>query len=356
VRRDAGEGGALVTDATPGPEMRYDLLQDTWVLLAADRKHRPHDYRPPAEEVGGPETCPFEPGQERQTPPEVFALRAPDSFPDGPGWRVRVIPNKYPALRPNIPPVHREEGMHRALGGFGYHEVVVDTPHHTRHADVWTRDEWRDWLEVLRNRVTTLSRDSRVEYVQVFKNHGRAAGASRAHPHTQILALPLVPKEVRVRLRQMQAYYQAHAACYLCQEALWEHEQGKRIVYENDAFIVYCPFASRFPFEMRIVPKMHHHAFHALSDALLDPLGNALQVALRALHRVLEHPPFNLLLHTAPPEHALSTFDHPVPVATYGHWYMEILPRLGVIAGFEFGTGYYINAVPPEQAASLLRP
>ncbi len=344
-----------MTDSLPGPELRYDFLQDTWILLAAARKGRPHDYQAPAEETGGPDTCPFEPGKEHYTPPEVFALRDPGTPPNSPGWRVRVIPNKYPALHPQALPIPRPEGFHRALGGFGYHEVVVDTPQHFRHTDTWTLEEWKDFLVTLQARMRTLAQNPRVQYVQVFKNHGRAAGASRAHPHTQILALPLVPKEVRLRLRQMQAYYQEHAACYLCQEALWEHEQGKRVVYENDAFIVYCPFSSRFPFEMRIVPKMHHHDFSIFPEAGLSLLGKGLQTALRALNRVLTHLPFNLLVHTSPSGHALSAFDHPIPVATYAHWYMEILPRLGVIAGFEVGTGCYINAVPPEEAASLLR-
>lgn len=336
--------------SSSGPEMRYAYLADTWVLVAPGRRDRPHDFSRPPTEERGPQACPFEPGHEAQTPPEVFALREPNSPANGPGWRVRVIPNKFPALRPDLDGAILLEDFYTVRSGFGYHEILVETPHHHHHPPAWTPEEWRDVLFVLRERMGALFQDPRVAYVLAFRNHGQESGASLAHPHSQIVALPLVPKEARVRFRQMETYAREHGTCYLCREAAYEQAQKIRMVYENEAFAAYCPFASRFALEMRIVPKAHAHDFTALPEAWLLALGDALQQALRALDCLVPQAPYNLLVHTAPSPRVLGGDAGP-----YLHWYVEILPRLGALAGFEFGTGWFVNPVLPEEAAARLR-
>ncbi len=330
------------------PELRYAFLEDTWVLLAPTRGGRPHDFPKTATTATSPDTCPFEPGREHLTPPEVFALRPPGSRPNGPGWRVRVVPNKFPAVQPEGRGSPFHDDLYRAMPGVGYHEVIIDTPDHHHHAFSWSIDDWTLWLQVVQQRMQALGRDPRIRYVQVFKNHGRASGASLAHPHTQVLALPVFEGPVARRWQQMAAFYRARGRCYLCQVLEHEIHEGRRVVYENRDYLVYCPFAPRFAYEMRIVPKGHNPDVLPMDEAARITLAEALYQAFQRLHRLLGDPPFNLILHSAPPAQAGD-------MAAFGHGYLEILPRLGTQAGLELGTGYAVNAVPPETAAAQLR-
>lgn len=336
------------------PHLRYVYLEDTWVIVAEKRNVRPQSFRLHTSSLISSDPCPFEPGREHLTPGEVFAIREAGTPPNGPGWRVRVFPNKFPALMPQTPPAVEvlAEPFYITQSGFGFHEVIVETPKHHHHAYHWDSTTWEEVLWAWRERYRQLSRESRIVYIQVFKNHGPRAGASLEHPHSQLIALPQIPQAVLRRLQQMQRYYQQHQRCYLCEEQHREGQPSVRMVYQNPAFVVYCPFASRVSGEMRIVPRFHQSAFRQLADEYLMALGEALQSAFHALKSTFGEVDFNLLLHTAP---LREPFPEGPSLADYAHWYLEILPRTGFLAGFEWATGWYINALSPEQVAAQFR-
>jgi len=339
------------------PELRYNRLNDLWVIISKERAKRPHDY--PVEwrkEVDNIEKCPFEPGRESMTPPEIFAVREEGTQPNTPGWKVRVIPNKYPALRPDEPFYRESEDIHDKMGGFGYHEVIIDTPDHYRHIHDFTVGEIFLIFSVYRERMRKLYQNKNIYYVQIFKNHGREAGKSLYHSHSQLVALPRIPKRINTQIKQCREYYKEKERCLLCDEIRYEIKEQVRIVYENKSFVVYTPFASAFPFEMKIIPKEHSSDFVQSSDECLTELAEAVFVAVRKLDRLFENPPFNMILHTSPPVRDIpSDPNYFYGIEKIFHWYVEILPRMAIHAGFELGTEFFINPTPPEEAAKYLR-
>ncbi|WP_457643408.1 galactose-1-phosphate uridylyltransferase [Persephonella sp.] len=339
------------------PELRYNRLNDTWVIISKERAKRPHDY--PTDwhkEKGDINKCPFEPGKEHLTPPEVFAVREPGTQPNTPGWKVRVIPNKFPALRPDEQFFRDSEDIHDKMGGFGYHEVIIDTPDHYKRFQDFSVGEMYLMLSVFRERMRQLYQDSSVYYVQVFKNHGKEAGKSLYHSHSQLIALPRIPKRIKTQINQCREYYIQKERCLLCDELKYELKEQVRIVHDNDRFTVYAPFASAFPFEMKIVPKNHSHDFTQTSDEELNDLAAALKTAVGKLAKLFDDPPFNLILHTAPPERNIPwDADYFYNMDRFFHWYIEIFPRMAIHAGFELGTEFFINPTPPEEAAKYLR-
>ncbi len=338
-------------------ELRYNYLWDTWSLIAPERERRPHDYPPHTYgPQSSPEKCPFEPGREYLTPGEIFAVREPGTAPNTPGWKVRVIPNKYPAFRIENIPEHSGKCLYDIVGGFGAHEIIIDTPDHFKHPHNFSTEEMKLLLYVYRERMKSLYGDVRIKYVLVFKNYGREAGASLSHSHSQIIATPQIPKLIDTVVEQSRRYFVEKGRCYLCDEVKFELEEMKRIVYENEGFVAYCPFYSIFPFQMRIVAKRHMHDYSKLSNQDLHLLADALRLSLRKLYKTLVNPPYNLFIHTAPP--VREEFRKPnyfVGMEHFFHWYLEILPRISIPAGFEWGSGYYINPTTPESAAKFLR-
>ncbi|TCK06262.1 galactose-1-phosphate uridylyltransferase [Phorcysia thermohydrogeniphila] len=323
-------------------EIRYNYLLDTWVIVAPERQNRPHDFSQSSQsENVDPSRCPFEPKALSQ---EVFALREEGAKPDE--WRVKVIPNKYPVLRKETLPLEKGEDFYSAIEGFGVHEVVIDTPDHFKRVSDFSIGELKDLLSVYRERMRELYSDRRVKYVLVFKNYKREAGASIFHPHSQMIALPLVPTAIRKVIEQSRKYYLKVGRCYLCDELSFELKERKRVVYENTSFAVYCPFYSLFPFELRVMPKFHSCDFSKLNDEHLEGLADALLKALKKLYRALDDPPYNLYIHSSPPLFPQSEL--------FFHWYIEIVPRLTVQGGLELGSGFYVNPVPPERAATTL--
>jgi len=339
------------------PELRYNKLNDTWVIISRERAKRPHDY--PVnwrKEVGDINKCPFEPGKEHLTPPEVFAIREEGTKPNTPGWKVRVVPNKYPALKPEEEFYRRSEDIYDKMGGFGYHEVIIDTPDHYRHMQDFSVDEVYLLLLTFRERMKQLYHNRNIYYIQVFKNHGKEAGKSLYHSHSQLIALPRIPKRINTQISQCRHYYREKERCLLCDEVGYELNHQVRVVHDSHRYTIYAPFASAFPFEMKIVPKFHSHDYTLTTDEELSDLAQTLWVAVKKLSMLFEDPPFNLILHTAPPVRDIP-WD---PDYFYGmdrsfHWYMEIFPRIAVLAGFELGTEFFINPTPPEEAAEHLR-
>lgn len=328
------------------PELRRDVVSGRWVIIATERASRPTDFSKGREWVTAADRdrCPFCPGREDQTPPEIFAVRP--SGADGSGWRVRVVPNKYPALR--IEGELNVEGapLFEHMDAVGAHEVIVETPEHDTHLGLLPDEQVADVLRTYRERYVDLDRDPRFKYALLFRNHGRTAGASLSHPHSQLIALPVIPRRAEEELEVARRYFADHARCLYCDVVAAELEAGERVVYENDLFLAYEPYASRFPFETWVVPKFHQASFGQLEDEELVELADALGATLHKLHAALDNPPYNFVVHSAPYE--------PLPEHLY-HWHIEVMPRLTSVAGFEWGTGFYINVVPPEQAAAFLR-
>jgi UDPglucose--hexose-1-phosphate uridylyltransferase len=331
-------------------EIRQDEITKRWVIIATERAKRPSDMAaPPSHSPDRQEyspDCPFCPGNEEMTPPEVLAHREGDGQPDSPGWEVRVVPNRFPALSPKGEVAVRDPAGFTRVTGVGAHEVIIETPLHSAGPADLGVDGIARVLAAAGERFDVLRRDARLSYIAFFRNNGRAAGSSLTHPHTQIIATPVAPTNVRQEIEEARRYYDDRISCAYCETIRHEREAGDRVVLETDELFVFEPFASRWPFETCIMPKRHSAVLTKDDPARLAALAQALHATLTALYEALGDPAYNLLMHEAPLRDSCED---------YYHWHIEILPRLATAAGFELGTGIWINSVLPEQAASYLR-
>jgi UDPglucose--hexose-1-phosphate uridylyltransferase len=326
------------------PELRKDPITGRWVIIATDRARRPSDFiRDKVEPTAG-RFCPFCPGNESKTPPEVLAYRT-SGGPNEAGWQVRVVSNKFPALRVEGEIRRRGEGLYDCMSGVGAHEVIIETPDHMADLSTLPDKHVADVMFAIRDRILDLRKDIRLRYILVFKNHGEAAGASLEHPHSQLIALPVVPKRVQEELDGSQRYFQFRERCIFCDILEQEMQEQHRVVLETDHFLVIAPYASRFPFEVWVVPRRHESHFERLDSAGIHNLGWTMGTVLNKMGRALEKAPYNAILHTAPVQEG--------PLQHF-HWHIEIMPKLTKVAGFEWGSGFYINPTPPEEAAKFL--
>ncbi len=327
------------------PEFRKDPITGRWVIIATDRARRPSDFSREQVLIKGVRFCPFCPGNEGKTPPEILAYRQ-SGGPNEPGWTLRVVPNKFPALRVEGDFNRQGEGVYDRMNGIGAHEVIIETPDHNVTLADLPEKRVEDVFWAFRDRIVDLRKDRRMQYLLIFKNHGASAGASLEHTHSQLIALPVVPRRVQEELEGSQRYFDYKERCIYCDIVQQEVQTGARVVLETQAFLAICPFAARFPFELWILPRRHHSHFEETDPPSMANLAWTLRVLLRKLERVLEKPAYNFLIHTAPVQAA--------PKDSY-HWHIELTPRLTRIAGFEWGTGFYINPTPPEESARFLR-
>jgi UDPglucose--hexose-1-phosphate uridylyltransferase len=335
------------------PELRKDLITEGWVIIATERAKRPHDFaQPPIEPEGA--NCPFCPGNEKQTPPELWVARS-NGEANQPGWKVRVIPNKFPALRIEGEMDREAEGIYDRMNGIGAHEVIIDTPEHNRALEEHDTTDIALALTACKERMFDLQRDVRFRYILAFKNVGREAGASLRHSHYQLIATPVTPSRVKAKLTGARDYYQRKERSVFQDILRHEQSDGWRVVFDNPGFLVFCPFASRFPFELCVLPKRQGADFPNIESGQLVYLAEALKVALGKLGKGLNKPQYNLILHTAPSRvgHRRSGYWDTIDLDF--RWHIEILPRLTWTAGFEWGTGFYINPMPPEESAAFLR-
>ncbi|MBZ5546082.1 MAG: galactose-1-phosphate uridylyltransferase [Acidobacteriia bacterium] len=328
------------------PELRKDPITGRWVIIATDRAKRPTDFVREKVEIHGSGFCPFCSGNEAKTPPEILAYRKDGSPRDAPGWSLRVVSNKFPALGIEGTLNRQGEGLYDKMNGIGAHEVIIETPDHRMTLASMPARAVEDVLWAFRDRILDLKKDRRFKYILIFKNHGEAAGASLEHTHSQLIALPVVPKRVREEVDSAKEYYNFKERCIFCDIIRQEVEDGVRMIAENQAFIALAPYAPRFPFEMWIVPKVHQSAFEESQKYEFEQLAVILKDMLTRLDRVLDSPAYNYVIHTSP-----------IPEASndYYHWHLEIMPKLTKVAGFEWGTGFYINPTPPEESAKFLR-
>jgi UDPglucose--hexose-1-phosphate uridylyltransferase len=327
------------------PELRKDPIIGRWVIIATERGKRPHDFAVEEDVVKGG-FCPFCPGNEHTTPPEIFALREPGTEPNSPGWRLRVVNNKFPALVLQGEPDRAGEGMFDKMNGIGTHEVIIEHPDHNLTLASIPVEGFMDVLTAYQERIGTLAQDPRFRYVLIFKNQGRAAGASLEHSHSQLIGLPIVPELVMEELNGSKFYYNWKERCVFCDMIRQELQQHKRIVLENDEFVALCPFAPRSPFEVWILPKTHLSSFVDLKEESYRNLAEIFSETLKRLEKSLGKAPYNFILHTAPIRE---------PEIPYYHWHFEIMPKLTLMAGFEWGSGFFINPTPPEDAAQYLK-
>ncbi len=327
------------------PELRKDPITGRWVIISTERGKRPTDFGVVEEQKKGG-FCPFCPGNEDKTPPEVLAYRPNGGHENSKGWVVRVVPNKYPALQIEGDLNRQGVGMYDKMNGIGAHEVVIETPEHDKNLDELSVEDITSALYAIRERVLDLRKDERFKYILVFKNHGHAAGASLEHTHTQIIAVPTVPKRAMEELRGSEGYYKYKERCVFCDIVTQELRDLERLVTQNGHYISVEPFAPRFPFETWILPIRHYSSFERIPTELLHPLADILKETLTRISRSLANPPYNLVIHSAPCQ------DEHYP---HYHWHIEIMPKLTKVAGFEWGSGFYINPTSPEEAAKFMR-
>ncbi len=328
-------------------ELRQDPVTKEWVIIATERKKRPSDFTHApdhcdlSEEVPAFDPdCPFCPGNESQTPDAIWENAT------GAAWTLRVIPNKFPALDPSEHGQRWVQGLNRTMEGSGHHEVIIETPDHSSHPALMDEREVADILDAYHRRYNELIHLPAMEVVTIFRNHGEGAGTSLQHPHSQIVATPIIPYHLRQKILQTMHHFDDTGRCIYCDLIAQERDAGGRVVLESDTYLVIVPFAAKKPYEMQIVPKRHRASFGKTSTEERRELGAVLHDALRRLYHALDDPDYNMVVHSAPYQ------EDP---ADYYHWRIRIVPRLTKNAGFEMGSGIYINPTIPEECASVLR-
>ena len=322
-------------------DLRKDPVIGRWVIIATERSKRPGAIieDPVTCEEG---SCAFCGGNESQTPPEVLAFRGKTSQPNEEGWWVRVVPNMFPAMKIEGQVKRMGEGMFDMMHGIGAHEVVIESPSHCAEMAGMEPKHIEEIFWAYRERTIDLYRDRRFRYVLIFKNHGARAGATIEHAHSQIIALPIVPKRVQEEIDGAANYYNYKERCVFCDMIHQEERDEVRLIAANEFFIAFHPYASRFPFETWVLPRQHEPFFSDIQMEEVADLAGILQHLFERFRTLLGAPAFNYVIHTAP---------HATEASPSFHWHLEIIPRMTNIAGFEWGTGFYINPVSPEEAA-----
>lgn len=325
-------------------ELRLNLITRDWVVIATERAKRPHEFAQSAQQSSPlPEfrlNCPFCVGNECLEQKEVLRLMGQT------GWQVRVVPNKYPALSNEEDRTRSLHGNFQSMVGFGVHEVVIEHPRHDLIIARMSVADINCILQVYRQRYAQIRLDPRIEAIILFKNHGAKAGTSLEHPHSQIVATPIVPHQLRNRLAEAMRYFDDCGECLFCQTMKDELESGQRIVCETEHFVAFIPFAALSPFHTWIFPRRHMSSYDETTDAELSDLALILRNVMAKLYYGLNNPDYNYTIRSVPTREQYTE---------YFHWYLAIVPRVSNAAGFELGSGMYINTALPEESAAFLR-
>jgi UDPglucose--hexose-1-phosphate uridylyltransferase len=333
--------------------LRQDPATRIWSIIASERAKRPDDFVS-AEQESKPlesydESCPFCPGNEDMTPEAAFELREAGAGPEGP-WTVRVVPNKFAALA--VPEggsgstARSRRGIYLEMNGIGQHEVVIETPDHSKTLATMSDEDAIRVVHTYRERFLEMDKCDWNQQIVIFRNQGEGAGTSLLHPHSQIIGTPIVPEEIRGRLEVAQRYYDDNGTCVYCDILGKELEDGERLIASNSGFVAFCPFASTVPYETWIVPRRHGSSFGVICEDGVEMLGTILRDVLKGMYDLLHNPDYNYVVRSAP---------HHSAGEPHFHWYVAILPRLTKRAGFEIGSGMNINVMVPEDAAASLR-
>jgi UDPglucose--hexose-1-phosphate uridylyltransferase len=326
-------------------EFRRDPITGRWVIIASGRAHRPRQFGSVGEHTQA-EPCPFCSGNEALTPPELWAARVSNSLPDTPGWLVRVVPNKYPALALGESAIVSDDPLYRSQPALGAHEVLIESASHDVSLSAVDENQLWQIVSAYRARLREHSRDPRWRYALLYKNQGDGAGATLEHVHSQLVAMPEAPQAADEELQRAKAHYQSARSCIYCTIIERETARRERVVFENTHFVALCPFAPRFAYETWLLPKAHLPAFVDSPDEVMHAFARALGEILRRLDVALANPPFNYFIHSMPLDG---------DTKGYYHWQLRILPQLARAAGFEWGSGAHINSITPEDAARILR-
>ncbi len=329
----------LVPDV-PASELRFDPVSQGWVVIATGRAKKPEQFVKPKEEshgVGEEDPC-FFCDLKTQLPPKLLKG-------EGDNWKIAVVPNKYPAFTCCFSLDEQEIGPYKKINGLGFHEVVI-TRDHQKHIGQFTVEEVKELVDVYQERYLELMKEKFINYISIFHNHGYAAGASVAHPHSQIIATPVIDPGLSDSLDGSEKYFHQHERCIHCDMIAEDLKDGRRIIFENEKFVALCPFASKVAFEMRIYPKEHHAFFEQLGNEEKAQFAEALSAAMKMIDAALQDPPYNFFIHTAPCNG--KEYEH-------YHWHWECFPKTSVWAGFELSTGIEISVIEPEKAAEFLR-
>ena len=326
------------------PEIRYNIVTREWVIIATERAKRPEEFakantrRTPLQPHVA--SCPFCPGNEDKTPPEVY--RSPKQGP----WQVRVVPNKFSALDATGELTRHRQGLKSCMTGVGLHEVIVESPDHSKTLALLSEDEVAQVMEAYQQRYEAVTSDPRVAHATLFKNHGERAGTSLEHTHSQIVGTPIIPPQVRRRMESALSYYDESGECLFCSVMADELLDHSRIVAQTNDFVAFVPYAAMTPFHLWIYPLHHIASFSETTPEQLRDLSRILRTVLRKLYFGLENPDFNLSVRTPPRE---------AHGQKYYHWYVSVIPRVTRVAGFEIGSGMFINTSLPERSAAYLR-
>jgi UDPglucose--hexose-1-phosphate uridylyltransferase len=325
------------------PELRQDPFTHDWVIYARERSKRPDEFN---KHTPGPllpeysEYCPFCPGNEHMTP-EAHALYEREG-----AWQIRVVPNKFAALKTEGDTTRQGTAFFRWMNGYGRHEVLIETPVHNRYIPFMETEDVERILGAYRDRYHELKKDPNIKIIIIFKNHGKGAGTSLQHPHTQMVAAPIVPPQVRRKYEVATQYYDDMGHCLYCDVLQEEIRDGRRLVMQTDLLAAFHPYASHYPFETWIMPKRHESSFGNINDGEIKDLAVMLKSTLLKLYKGLGNPDFNLIIHTSPVDD-----EH----KSYYTWHIQIVPRLIQLAGFELGSGIMINITMPEETAEHMR-
>ena len=328
-------------------ELRQNMATKQWVIIATERARRPEEFvdrshRPHAETMPAHDaSCPFCPGNEEG--PDMEFLRLPQGNEH---WLVRVVRNKFPALRQDGQTMRQFDGVHRSINGVGYHEVVIESRAHNISPALAPVEDVSRILMAFQMRGVVMALDDRIEHVIYFKNHGVRAGTSLLHPHSQIIGLPMVPYDVRTRDEEARRYFDDTGSCVYCDMLKDELKDRRRVIAENDDFVAFLPYAALSPFHIWIMPREHQSSFLMVSPISIDRLAEMARFLLRKVYYGLNDPDYNIVLRSAPVK---------AWYADHLHWYVTLIPRVTQTAGFELGSGMYINTALPEESAAFLR-
>ena len=340
------------------PELRRDPVIGRWVIISTERAKRPDQFAASGiekEELAPGEKCPFCEGNEAMTPVEIYSLRKPGSMPNRPGWEVRVIPSVSPLLSIGGGLDRRGHGMYDLMNARGAHEIVVESPQHVKESQL-SAEQLAKSMNVVLDRVQDLQKDPWIKYVMIFKNYGKAAGGGHIkHSRTQLIGTPINLKRVKEELAGAKFYYDYRERCVFCDIIKQEIASSRRVVHESKFFIALSPFASRFPFETWILPKVHSCDYYNIDRGEIPDLATLIRTVFSKMRKVIGDFPYNLVLHAAPFRRDIGKKGYWETIGKDYHWHFEILPILTRVAGFEWGSGFYINPLPPEDAAKAVR-
>jgi len=326
------------------PEIRHNIVSREWVIIATERAKRPEEFAKAA--AGRPvlpshvATCPFCPGNESETPPETYR------FPGEGDWQVRVVPNKFPALDATAEVWRKSDGLKHAISGAGIHEVIIETPDHSRSLALLSETEFHQVMEIYQTRYNAIAADRRVAHATLFRNHGERAGTSLEHPHSQLVGTPIIPPQVRNRMETALRFFDDTGECLFCSVMADELLDEERVVAQSQDFVAFIPYAAMTPFHLWVYPLHHTANFAETCPSELADLSHLLRKVLRKIYFGLENPDYNLTIRTPPRE---------ASGQRYFHWYVSVIPRVTRVAGFEIGSGMFINTTLPEKSAAFLR-